>query len=68
MKNQKGATLVVALSLLTIITLVAVYTIESSSIQVRMISNRALIDKIIQDAHNELLAVVQYYDNSNSLT
>jgi len=68
MKNQKGATLVVALSLLTIITLVAVYTIESSTIQGRMISNSALTYSVFQDAHNELLAVVRYYDNSNNLS
>ncbi len=68
MKKQKGATLVIALSLLTIITLVAVYTIESSTIQGRMISNSAITYSVFQDTHNELFATVRFYDDSANLS
>lgn len=67
MKKQKGATLVVALSLLTVITLVAVYTMENSSIQSRMLVNSVVSYSAYHDANNELLGQVRYFDTADGL-
>lgn len=67
MNKQKGATLVVALSLLTIITLVAVYTMENSSIQSRMLVNSVVSYSAFQDTNNELMGQVRYFDTPDGL-
>ena len=66
MRKQKGATLIIALSLLTIITLVAVYTIENSSLQGRMVSSSIISYNAFQDVNNELMSKLRFYDDADN--
>ena len=60
--RQKGASLVVALILLTIITLVAVYSIEGSTIQSKMIANSLFSTLTYQECRNEQESNIRFYN------
>jgi len=62
MKNQKGMTLIFALILLTIITIVVVYNLEGSSLQSRMIVNSMIKNQVYQECRNEIEANTIYYN------
>lgn len=66
MKNQSGATLVIALSLLAIITLSVVYSLESSNIQSRMVANSVYSLRTYQATSNELSAAIRAFNNDPS--
>jgi hypothetical protein len=61
--SQKGASLVVALVLMTIITLVAVYSIEGSSMQSKMIANSVFSNITYQECRNEQEANIRFYND-----
>lgn len=63
-KKQKGASLVVALVLLTIITLVAAYSIEGSTIQSKMIASSLFSTLTYQECRNEQEANVRFYNEN----
>jgi hypothetical protein len=64
MKNtQEGSSLVVALILLTIITLVAVYSIEGSTIQSKMVASSLFSSLTYQECRNEQEANIRLYNN-----
>ncbi len=62
MKNEKGSTLLVSLVLLTIITLVTVYLLESTTLQSKMIVNSLASSITYQDCRNEQEANVRIYN------
>ncbi|EAT11137.1 hypothetical protein HF888_04135 [Bermanella marisrubri] len=62
MKNQQGSTLVTALIILTVITLVAVYSLESSNIQEKMVANSLFSTLTYQECRNEQESNVRYYN------
>lgn len=64
MKKQKGASLVVALILLTIITLVAAYSIEGTTIQSKMIASSLFSTLTYQECRNEQAANVRFYNDN----
>ena len=61
MKHQKGSSLVVALIFLTIISLVAVYSLEGSNIQSKMVANSLFSSLTYQECRNEQEANIRYY-------
>lgn len=63
MKSQNGSSLLVSLVLLTIITLVAVYSIEGSSIQTKMVANSLFSTLTYQECRNEQEANVRFYNS-----
>lgn len=65
MKNQSGATLVIALSLLAIITLSVVYSLESSNIQSRMVANSVYSLRTYQATSNELSAFIRNLEEND---
>lgn len=65
MKKQSGSTLVIALILLTIITLVAVYSLEGSNIQSKMVANSLFSTLTYQECRNEQEANVRFYSGNN---
>lgn len=64
MKNQSGSTLVVSLILLTIITLVAVYSLEGSNIQTKMVANSLFSTLTYQECRNEQEANIRFYNDN----
>ena len=64
MKHQSGSTLVVALIMLTIITLVAVYSLEGSNIQTKMVANSLFSTLTYQECRNEQEANVRFYNSA----
>jgi Tfp pilus assembly protein PilX len=64
MKHQQGSTLVVSLILLTIITLVAVYALEGSSIQSKMVANSLFSTLTYQECRNEQEAEVRFFNEN----
>lgn len=67
MQHQKGASLVIAIILLTIITLVAVYALESSNIQGKMVGNSLFISKAFQECRSEQEGQIRYYNVSGGM-
>lgn len=67
MKKQKGASLVVALILLTIITLASVYSIEGSTIQSKMIANSLFSSLTYQECRNEQEANIRFFNSGNNV-
>jgi hypothetical protein len=59
---QAGSSLVVALVMLTIITLVAVYSIEGSTIQSKMVASSLFSTLTYQECRNEQEANIRYYN------
>lgn len=53
LQNQNGSTLVIALVFLLIITVAAVYSLESSTIQSRMVNNSLFTTLTYQECRNE---------------
>jgi len=64
MKQQNGSSLVVALVLLTIVTLVAVYSIEGTAIQSKMVSNSLFNTLTYQECRNEQEANIRYFNEN----
>ncbi|MFT5594145.1 MAG: hypothetical protein ACI8SR_002534 [Oceanicoccus sp.] len=62
MINQKGSSLVVALILLTIITGVAVFALESTQMQSKMVSNSLFSTLTYQECRNEQESQVRFYN------
>mgnify|MGYP000196774458 CR=1 FL=1 len=62
MKKQTGSTLVISLILLTVITLVAVYSLESGSLQAKMITNSLFSTITYQECRNEQEANISFYN------
>ncbi len=60
MKHEKGSTLVVSLVMLTIITLVAVYMLEGSNIQSKMVANSIFGTLTFEECRNEQEAHVRF--------
>lgn len=65
MKTQKGSSLIVALVMLTIITVVAVYSLEGSNIQSKMVSNSLFSTLTYQECRNEQEAQIRKYNTNN---
>lgn len=66
MESQKGSTLIVSLVLLTIITVVAVYSIEGSNIQSKMVANSLFSTLTYQECRNEQEANVRLYNRESA--
>lgn len=66
MHKQKGATLVSALVILTIITLVTVYALEGSNIQSKMIANSLFTTLTYQECRNEQENNVRFYNQGSN--
>jgi hypothetical protein len=62
MKKQTGSSLVVALILLTIITVVAVYSLEGSNLQSKMVANSLFSTLTYQECRNEQEAQIRFYN------
>ncbi len=62
MNKQKGSTLVISLILLTVITLVAVYSLESGTLQAKMVTNSLFSAITYQECRNEQEANVSFYN------
>jgi len=62
MKQQTGSSLIVALVLLTIITVVAVYSLEGSNIQSKMVANSLFSSLTYQECRNEQEAQIRFYN------
>lgn len=67
MKNQNGASLVVALIFLTIITLASVYSIEGSTIQSKMIANSLFSSLTYQECRNEQEANIRFFNSGSNV-
>jgi Tfp pilus assembly protein PilX len=67
-KYQQGSTLVVSLILLTIITLVAVYALEGSSIQSKMVANSLFSTLTYQECRNEQEAEVRFFNENGGIS
>lgn len=64
MQNQKGASLIIAIIMLTVITLVAVYALENSNIQSKMVGHSLFIVKAFQECRSEQEGQVRYYNET----
>ncbi|WP_396587319.1 hypothetical protein [Bermanella sp. R86510] len=62
MRHQSGSTLVTALVILTIITLVAVYSLEGSNIQSKMVANSLFSTLTYQECRNEQESNIRFYN------
>ncbi len=62
MRTQRGSTLLVSLVLLTIVTLVTVYLLESTTLQSKMIVNSLATSITYRDCRNEQEANVRIYN------
>lgn len=62
MKQQNGSSLIVALVLLTIITVVAVYSLEGSNLQTKMVANSLFSTLTYQECRNEQEAQILFYN------
>ncbi|MFY0700780.1 MAG: pilus assembly PilX N-terminal domain-containing protein [Bermanella sp.] len=60
MKKQRGSSLIVALILLTVITLVAVYSLEGSNIQSKMVANSLFSSLTYQECRNEQESQIRF--------
>jgi hypothetical protein len=64
MKHQKGSSLIFSLIILTIITLVAVYSIEGTVLQSKMVANSLFSSLTYQECRNEQEASVRYFNDN----
>jgi hypothetical protein len=62
-KTESGSSLVVALVMLTIITLVAVYSIEGSALQSKMVASSLFSTLTYQECRNEQEANIRHYND-----
>ena len=67
MHNQQGSSLVVALVMLTIITLVAVYSIEGSTIQSKMVASSLFSSLTYQECRNEQESSIRFHNANNGV-
>lgn len=65
--KQTGSTLVVALVLLTIITMVSLYSLEGSNIQTKMVANSLFSTLTYQECRNEQEASIRYYNDTGGV-
>jgi Tfp pilus assembly protein PilX len=63
-KTESGSSLVVALVMLTIITLVAVYSIEGSALQSKMVASSLFSTLTYQECRNEQEANIRHYNDN----
>lgn len=63
-QQQKGSSLIVALVLLTIITVVAVYSLEGSNLQSKMVANSLFGAMTYQECRNEQEAQIRFYNTN----
>jgi Tfp pilus assembly protein PilX len=66
MNKQQGSSLVIALVFLTIITLAAVYSLEGSNIQSKMVTNSLFSTLTYQECRNEQEANINYYNTGSN--
>lgn len=67
MRTESGSSLVTALILLTIITLVAVYSLEGSNIQSKMVANSLFSATTYQECRNEQEAQIRNYNKDGGV-
>ncbi len=63
MHKQQGSTLLVSLVLLTIVTLVAVYALEGTNLQSKMVANSLFGSLTYHECRNEQEANVHFYND-----
>jgi competence protein ComGC len=61
-KKQSGSTLVVALVILTIITMVSIYSLEGTNLQSKMIANSFFTSIAYQECRNEQESNIRFYN------
>jgi hypothetical protein len=61
-KKQSGSTLVVALVILTIITMVSIYSLEGTNLQSKMIANSFFTSITYQECRNEQESNIRFYN------
>jgi hypothetical protein len=61
-KKQSGSTLIVALVLLTIITMVSIYSLEGTNLQSKMIANSFFTSITYQECRNEQESNIRFYN------
>lgn len=66
--KQKGSTLIVALVILSIMTLVATFAMQNSGIQSRMVANAISTAESFRASNNENNAQYSYYNDFTKLT
>ncbi len=64
MNKEAGSTLVISLIFLTVITLVAVYSLEGSNLQTKMVANSLFSAITYNECRNEQEANVSFYNSS----
>lgn len=62
MTKQNGSSLIIALVLMTIITIAAVYSLEGSNIQSKMVANSLFSSLTYQECRNEQEAQIRFYN------
>jgi hypothetical protein len=62
MRKEQGYSLITALVLLTMITVAAVYSLEGSNIQSKMIANSLFSTRTYQECRNEQEAQIRFYN------
>jgi hypothetical protein len=67
MKHERGSSLIVALILLTIITVVAVYSLEGSNIQSKMVANSLFSTLTYQECRNEQESQIRFFNIDNGV-
>ena len=67
MQNQSGSTIIIALVLLTLVSLVAVYSLESSGIQSKMVNNSLFSTLTYQECRNEQEAQIRDLNEATSV-
>jgi len=65
--KQAGSTLVVALVLLTIITMVSLYSLEGTNIQSKMVANSLFTSLTYHECRNEQEANIRYYNTNGGI-
>jgi len=64
MQKQRGSSLLFSLIILTIITLVAVYSIEGTAIQSKMVANSLFNTLTYQECRNEQESSIRYFNDN----
>ena len=64
MQKQRGSSLLFSLIILTIITLVAVYSIEGTAIQSKMVANSLFNTLTYQECRNEQESSIRYFNDT----
>ena len=64
--SERGMTLIFALIILTVITIVVVYSLEGSSLQSRMIVSSMIKNQVYQECRNEINANTMFYSRNGA--